>query len=69
MLQLVDILLGAVLYDFKNAGGLISDKLRQRQGVFVEVIRDTFNRSTIAAHFTANKPSYFNVWKMKWKKE
>jgi hypothetical protein len=69
MLQLVDILLGAVLYDFKKASGLISEKLGQRQEMVVKVLRDTLGRSTLADHFTANKPSYFNVWKMKWKKE
>lgn len=69
MLQLVDILLGAVVYDFKKASGLIGEKLEQRQEVVVRAMRGTIGRSTLADHFTANRPSYFNVWKMKWKKE
>lgn len=69
MLQVVDILLGAVLYDFKKASGLISEKLEQRQEMVAKVVRETIERTTLADHFTANKPSYFNVWKMKWKKE
>lgn len=69
MLQIVDILLGAVLYDFKKAQGLISEKLGQRQEMAVQVIREMIGRSSLAEHFTANTPSYFNVWKMKWKKE
>lgn len=69
MLQLVDILLGAVLYDFKKSGGLISEKLEQRQEVVVNVPREILGRRTLADHFTVNRPSYFNVWKMKWKKE
>jgi len=69
MLQVVDILLGAVLYDFKKSAGLISVKLEQRQEIVVQAVRRMLNRSTLAGHFTANKPSYFNVWKIKWKKE
>lgn len=69
ILQLVDILLGAVLYDFKKQGGLISEKLFQRQDGVVAGMREILKRSTLAEHFTANSPSYFNVWKMKWKKE
>jgi hypothetical protein len=69
MLQLVDILLGSVLYDFKKTSGLIGEKLKQRQEIVAQTAREAIGRTTLADHFTANKPSYFNVWKMKWKKE
>lgn len=68
MLQLVDILLGCIMYDFKKESGLIAEKLAQRQEPVVTEAREILKRKTLASHFTANKPSYFNVWKMKWKK-
>lgn len=67
MLQLVDVLLGAILYDFKKSKGLISSKLQQRQESVVGKVRETLGKSTLADHFTVNHPSYFNVWKIKWK--
>ena len=66
ILQTVDILLGCVMYDFKKQAGLISEKLAQRQEGVVRELRDILKRKSLAEHFTANKPSYFNVWKIKW---
>ena len=67
MLQVVDILLGAVMFDFKKARGLISSKLLERQEPVVEKIQRLLKVKTLAGHFTVHKPSYFNVWPMKWK--
>ena len=39
MLQIVDVLLGCVMYDFKKEAGLISEKLSQRQEPVVEQVR------------------------------
>ena len=66
MLQLVDILLGCVMYDFKKKVGLISEKLARRQEIVVKEVRDILKKPSLAEHFTANKPSYFNVWKIRW---
>lgn len=68
MLQLVDILLGSVMYDFKYEAGLISEKLSERQGPVVGEVRKNLGKHSLAEHFTTNKPLYFNVWKMKWRK-
>lgn len=67
LLQLVDILLGCVLYDFKKQVNLISEKLEQRQDPVVSEMREILKRDSLASHFTVDKPSYFNVWKMQWK--
>lgn len=69
MLQLVDVLLGCVVYDFKKESNLISPKLAERQETVVQELRENLKRKSLADHFTANKPSYFNVWKMKWKEK
>lgn len=69
MLQLVDILLGCVMYDFKKQAGLISEKLAQRQEPVVIEVRDILKRKTLAHHFTVNRPSYFNIWQVSWKKQ
>jgi hypothetical protein len=68
MLQLVDILLGCVMYDFKKEAGLISKKLAQRQEVVVQRTREILKKNKLSQHFTVNQPSYFNIWKVKWKK-
>jgi hypothetical protein len=68
MLQLVDILLGCVMYDFKKKTGLIAKKLVQRQELVVAGVREILGRNKLSEHFTANQPSYFNVWKVKWEK-
>jgi len=67
MLQVVDVLLGAVMFDFKKERGLIAPKLLLRQEPVVEKIRNLIKVKTLAEHFTAHKPSYFNVWPIKWK--
>ena len=69
MLQLVDILLGTVLYDFKKQKGVVGAKLAQRQEPVVSQLRQILDRESLASHFTSNKPSYFNIWKMKWRKD
>lgn len=68
MLQLVDILLGCVMYDFKKDAGLISEKLSQRQETVVEQVRKVLKKDELSQHFTVNQPSYFNVWQVKWNK-
>lgn len=68
LLQLVDILLGCVMYDFKKNTGLIGEMLAQRQEPVVAEVRESLGRITLAEHFTSHKPSYFNVWKVRWQK-
>ena len=68
MLQLVDILLGCVMYDFKQEVGLIAGKLAQRQELVVERVQEILGRDKLSEHFTASQPSYFNVWRVKWEK-
>lgn len=58
-LQLVDIFVGAVGYDF-----LMEDKKRKIE--FMKVFREKINISgKIQSSFTNNKPNYFSVWKYK----
>ncbi|MFA5230767.1 MAG: DUF3800 domain-containing protein [Candidatus Paceibacterota bacterium] len=64
MLQAVDVLLGAVMYDFKKQQGFISEKLALRQDVVVREIRQKLGTDTLAKNYTYNKPNYFSVWKL-----
>lgn len=63
LLQLVDVLLGAVVYDFKKAEGIIAPKLVQRQEPVVEMVRKSLGTTSLAVSRTYNSPSYFSVWK------
>jgi hypothetical protein len=63
LLQIVDVLLGCVMYDFKKENGLISEKLAQRQEGVVEQVRKTFGVTSLAANKTYHTPNYLSVWK------
>lgn len=63
LLQMVDILLGSVMYDFKKECGLISEKQAKRQDAVVDVIRKKLSVKSLHQSNTFNKPNYFSVWK------
>jgi len=65
LLQVVDILLGCVMYDYKNLAGLISDKLAVKQEIVVKNLKQNLRCSNLAESKTYNKPSYFSVWELK----
>lgn len=65
LIQLVDILLGSILYDFKISSGLIQPN--KRKEAVVDEIRKNINKSTLAGNYTVNSPSYFSIWKIKFK--
>lgn len=65
LLQVLDILLGGVMYDFKRQVGLIAEKLQQRQEPVTQKIREKLNTDTLAINKTWHKPNYFSVWKLR----
>jgi hypothetical protein len=68
LMQLTDIILGAVMYDFKDKFGLLSQKLKNKKEEVVRELRDGFGVESLAFSFTKNKPVYFNVWEVEFKK-
>ena len=62
LLQVVDILLGCVMFDYKKRSGLISEKLAARQEVVVEKLREKLGVKSLAQNKTYHKPNYFFVW-------
>lgn len=62
LLQIVDILLGCVMYDYKQNIGLISDKLSAKQDVVVSRVRDYLGTKSLANSHTYHKPNYFSIW-------
>ncbi|AKM79674.1 MAG: hypothetical protein UX85_C0001G0166 [Candidatus Beckwithbacteria bacterium GW2011_GWB1_47_15] len=65
LLQVSDILLGAVMYDYKKKIGLISEKLSQRQEIVTEKIRSILKTKSLAVNKTFHQPNYFSVWELK----
>lgn len=56
-LQLVDIFVGAIGYDFLGED-------RERKGEFMKILREKLSmRGKIQESFTKNTPNYFSVWK------
>ena len=68
MIQLVDILLGCVMFDFKLESGLISEKQFERKNIVVSECRKIIGEKTLSKNITTYKPNYFSVWKFKQKK-
>ena len=62
LLQIVDILLGCVMYDYKQNIGLISNKLSAKQGPVVDKVRDYLGAKSLANSHTYHKPNYFSIW-------
>ena len=62
LMQLSDVLLGAVMYDFKKEAGLNSERTENRKEDFVDNIRQTFNVGTLAQNFEHTTQVYFKVF-------
>ena len=67
LIQLTDVLLGSVVYDFKRRSKVVSRGLRKRKQVVTDEIIRNLKRKNISESFTITKPNYFSVWEMKWK--
>jgi len=65
LLQVVDILLGGVMFDFKLKEGMIAEKLKQRQEPVTQKIRERLHTKSLAMSTTFHKPNYFSIWKLK----
>lgn len=65
-IQMVDVLLGAVVYDFKIKAGIIGkeDPNYPKTRLLIE-IRKYLGRKNLADSFTVHKPNYFSVWPFK----
>lgn len=61
-MQLCDVLLGAVAYDYKKKSGLNSAKTEHKKEAFVQKIRNALGVSTLASEFTNSSKAYFDVF-------
>lgn len=68
LMQLTDVLLGAVMFDFKDKVGLISQKLRLKKEEVVKELRNGLGVTSLSNTFTKHKPIYFHVWEVEFKK-
>lgn len=66
LMQLTDVLLGAVMYDFKKKNGLTSDKTEGKKEELVKKIRETVKVIDLAQDFTKHSPAYFSVFEARW---
>lgn len=68
LMQLTDILLGAVIYDFKKKNSLTSINTEKRKEDLVKDIRKTLGINNLAQDFTKHSPAYFSVFEARWDK-
>jgi hypothetical protein len=61
LMQLSDLLLGAVMYDYKKKAGLVSPQMQRRKEPFVNKLRSTMNVASLAQDFSDNSLAYFSV--------
>jgi len=69
LMQLTDVLLGAVMFDFKDKAGLISQKLKRKKEEVVKELRNGLGVDSLANNFTKHKPVYFHVWEAEFKEK
>ncbi|MBA7493148.1 hypothetical protein ES702_03703 [subsurface metagenome] len=64
LIQIVDVLIGAIRYDFtvKRDKKFISDRIKYS---IVEEVSTKLNRGTLAENFTVHSPNYFSVWEFR----
>ncbi len=67
LMQLSDVLLGAVAYEYKKRYGLSSSKIMRRKEPLLQVIRNSLNLPDLAHEFTMHSPLYFSVFEGKWR--
>ena len=63
-IELVDVLLGAVTFDYKIFREKKSSIDQVKQTVCIH-LRQKLNRQDLMGNFTSNKPNYFSVWEFK----
>jgi hypothetical protein len=61
LLQLSDLLLGAVMYDYKKKSNLVSHQTNKRKEPLVKKIRNALKVKDLAHSFTDTSLAYFNV--------
>ncbi len=61
-MQLCDLLLGAVMYDYKKKSGMHSEKTIQKKEVFVQKLRSSLGIETLADEFVTTTKPYFTVF-------
>lgn len=62
LMQLTDVLLGAVMYDFKKNSRMTSRRTESRKDNFVDKLRQTFTVDTLAQNFEHTTQAYFKVF-------
>jgi len=73
LLQVTDLLLGSVVFQWKQKNGCVKDSNRARAKIgFVDHLISKFiiqpnkkNQYPLAQHITINSPFYFNVWPLR----
>lgn len=61
-MQLCDVLLGSVMYDYKKQAGLTSERTEIKKEDFVSNLRKAFSVDSLAKEFTFESKAYFNVF-------
>lgn len=69
LMQLCDVLLGSVMFDYKKSAKILSDKLQKKKEEVVAVLRTGLSKDKLDQSFTVNKPVYFHVWNAIWEQK
>lgn len=69
LMQLCDVLLGAVMFDVKKNVNVLSDKLQRRKEEVVAILRNGLDKQRLDEPFTTHKPVYFHVWNAVWERK
>jgi len=64
MIQLIDVMVGCVSYEFRRKHNP-SIVINEAKSEIADYLKMKIGVKTLAAHFTASRPVYFNVWPFK----
>lgn len=67
LIQVSDVLLGSIVFDYKHKNGLISKGLFKRRSQVVRTIKTHLKKESLTDSFNRTQPNYFSLWEMDWK--
>jgi hypothetical protein len=64
-IQMIDVLLGCVVYDFKIQARMMKEDLENPKTKLLNYLKEKYNTPILARNQTFHKPNYFSVWLFK----
>ncbi|OGZ79081.1 MAG: hypothetical protein A2358_03790 [Candidatus Staskawiczbacteria bacterium RIFOXYB1_FULL_37_44] len=64
-IQMVDVLLGCIVYDFKIQNGMMIEDKENPKTKLLNYLKEKYKTDNFAKNQTIHKPNYLSVWSFK----